>query len=288
MKQLCVKPASKSKEFPSFHFQIFKNPDSKLLVKTVFGIVLDDWYHGPKDYEEKLQMKIRHLFQQVIDKHFQTVAIPLEIGERVPVLVMARACIRAFNAFQAERPGSILKRVSLCVVDTSCLPSLMDLFRSEFDTVVEDPKKASLDPLGVSALQREKQREDDNSNIDCKNLYIVFEPCSGKRELSDSCLTLSQTSPGFLRVCSTSLLKTLSEKEKLLVMSNFSFSHGVFYPFGELSAIFIKFKFVACKRFQFGSLRFVVWEGVMQHIKAWIHKIHFYQRTIWIINVLVF
>ena len=29
----------------------------------------------------------------------------------------------------------------------------------------------------------------------------------------------------------TSLLKTLLEKEKLLIMSNFSFSHKVFYPF---------------------------------------------------------
>ena len=37
--------------------------------------------------------------------------------------------------------------------------------------------------------------------------------------------------PWFLRVCSTSLLKTLWEKEKLLVTSNFSFSHSVFYPF---------------------------------------------------------
>ena len=34
--------------------------------------------------------------------------------------------------------------------------------------------------------------------------------------------------PWFLRVCSTSLLKTLWEKEKLLIMSNFSFSHSVF------------------------------------------------------------
>ena len=42
-------------------------------------------------------------------------------------------------------------------------------------------------------------------------------------------LTLSQTSPGFLRVCCTSLLKTLREKEKLLVMSNFSFSRSVFF-----------------------------------------------------------
>ena len=37
--------------------------------------------------------------------------------------------------------------------------------------------------------------------------------------------------PWFLRVCSTSLLKTLWEKEKLLVTSNFSFSHNVFYLF---------------------------------------------------------
>ena len=37
--------------------------------------------------------------------------------------------------------------------------------------------------------------------------------------------------PWFFRVCSTGLLKTLWEKEKLLVTSNFSFSHSVFYPF---------------------------------------------------------
>ena len=35
--------------------------------------------------------------------------------------------------------------------------------------------------------------------------------------------------PCFLRVCSTSHLKTLWEKEKLLITSNFSFSHSVFY-----------------------------------------------------------
>ena len=46
--------------------------------------------------------------------------------------------------------------------------------------------------------------------------------------------------PWFLRVCSTSLLKRLWEKEKLLVMSNFSFSHSVFHLFGELSAISIE------------------------------------------------
>ena len=60
--------------------------------------------------------------------------------------------------------------------------------------------------------------------------------------------------PWFLRVCSTGLLKTLWEKEKLLVTSNFSLSHSVFYPFGELSAIFIKFKIVLCKLFEFGRV----------------------------------
>ena len=60
--------------------------------------------------------------------------------------------------------------------------------------------------------------------------------------------------PWFLHVCSTSLLKTLWEKEKSLVTSNFSFSHSVFYPFRELSAIFTKFKIVLCKLFQFGRV----------------------------------
>ena len=59
--------------------------------------------------------------------------------------------------------------------------------------------------------------------------------------------------PLFLRVCKTGLLKTLREKEKLLVTSNFSFSHSVFYPFGKLSTIFTEFEIVVCKLFQFGQ-----------------------------------
>ena len=35
----------------------------------------------------------------------------------------------------------------------------------------------------------------------------------------------------FLHVCSTSLLKTLCEKEKLLLTSNFSNTHSVLFPF---------------------------------------------------------
>ena len=64
-------------------------------------------------------------------------------------------------------------------------------------------------------------------------------------------VTLSQTSRGFY-VFSASLSKTLLEKEKLLITSNFSFSHSVFYPFGERSTILIKFEIVVCKFFQVG------------------------------------
>ena len=60
--------------------------------------------------------------------------------------------------------------------------------------------------------------------------------------------------PCFLCVCSTSLLKTLWEKEKLLITSNFSFSHSVFYSFGELCAIFIEFEIVVCKLLKFGRV----------------------------------
>ena len=58
----------------------------------------------------------------------------------------------------------------------------------------------------------------------------------------------------FWRPWETSLLKTLWEKEKMLVMSNFSFTHCVFYLFKKLSAIFIKFKIVVCSLFEFGPV----------------------------------
>ena len=61
--------------------------------------------------------------------------------------------------------------------------------------------------------------------------------------------------PWCLRVCSTGLLKTLWEEEKLLITSNFSSSRSVFYPFEELSSIFIKFEIVVCKLFQFGRVQ---------------------------------
>ena len=58
----------------------------------------------------------------------------------------------------------------------------------------------------------------------------------------------------FWRPLETNLLKTLREKEKLLVTSNFSFTHSVFYQFRELSSISIKFKIVVCRLSQFGPV----------------------------------
>ena len=68
--------------------------------------------------------------------------------------------------------------------------------------------------------------------------------------------------PWFLCIYIISLLKTLWEKEKLLVKSNFSFSHSVFYQCGELPANFIKFEIVICTLLVWKSLKFVVWERV--------------------------
>ena len=69
--------------------------------------------------------------------------------------------------------------------------------------------------------------------------------------------------PWFLRVCSISLLKTLREKEKLLVTSNFSFSHSVFYPFRKLSAIFIQFRNCCLQALSvWKGPKFVFWKRV--------------------------
>ena len=60
--------------------------------------------------------------------------------------------------------------------------------------------------------------------------------------------------PLFLRVCSTSLLKTLWEKEKVLVTSDFSFSHSISIRLENTSAIFITYEIDVCKLFQFGKV----------------------------------
>ena len=59
----------------------------------------------------------------------------------------------------------------------------------------------------------------------------------------------SPTSTGFYV---STVQVPLWENQKLLVTSNFSFFYGVFYLFGEFSAIFIKSEIVVCNVFEFG------------------------------------
>ena len=73
--------------------------------------------------------------------------------------------------------------------------------------------------------------------------------------------------PWFLRVCSTSLLKTLWEKEKLLVSNNFSFSQCFLPVYREFSSISIKFEIVDCNFFVLKSLKFIIWERVNESKK---------------------
>ena len=81
----------------------------------------------------------------------------------------------------------------------------------------------------------------------------------------DGSLNPFPNKPWFLRVCSTSFLETLWEKEKLLVTSNFSFSRSVFYLFGELAAIFIKSKIVPCQSFEYGRVKYLSFgKGLMK------------------------
>ena len=81
--------------------------------------------------------------------------------------------------------------------------------------------------------------------------YLLFQQCFQKDFFP---VNLFPHNDSFWRPWETSLLKTLWEKEKLLVTSNFSFTHSVFYQFRELSAIFIKFKIVICRLFQFAPV----------------------------------
>ena len=80
-------------------------------------------------------------------------------------------------------------------------------------------------------------------NVDYQH-FLLFSQCfqkatfSGlsKEELCGKNLKLNLVNPfpnkpWFLHVCFSRLPKTLREKEKLLLMSNFSFSQSVFYPF---------------------------------------------------------
>ena len=109
------------------------------------------------------------------------------------------------------------------------------------------------------------------ASLDFPRIFHNCHNCGGKTSLKNKVGWLSYCSmpkslacihylnpfpnkPLLLCICQTCLLKTLWEKEKLLVKSNFSFSHSIFYPFGKLFTIFMKLKIVVYKLFQIGKV----------------------------------
>ena len=117
--------------------------------------------------------------------------------------------------------------------------------------------KFSLFPLVVSVIFFYWVVKSQNTVKPVLETTCIKRPLALRDHCSNTTTLLNPfpNTPWFLPVCSRSLLKTLWEKEKLLVVSNFSFSHNAFYLFEELSAIFIKFKIVICKLFQFGRVQ---------------------------------
>ena len=89
------------------------------------------------------------------------------------------------------------------------------------------------------------------------------------------------------------LLKTLWEKEKMLVTSIFSFSHNVFYPFQTNFIFFIHIYFVVCKCFQFRPLlKFAVWSlSISSNVfpnTQYIVECRYFLRTMVLSNVIVY
>ena len=112
-----------------------------------------------------------------------------------------------------------------------------------------------------------------------------IQTCTFSASQCFSLLTFFPNKPLFLRVCVTSLSKTLWEKEKLLITSNnVSFSHSVFHPFGNLSAIFVKFKIVICKLFQFGR---DVWERVFKEYLSYLQCLTHYHTLSRVLKTII-
>ena len=94
--------------------------------------------------------------------------------------------------------------------------------------------------------------------------YISIKTLEKGKRIQDNRLNHFQTSTGF-HVSAIEVFRKHWENEKLLITSNFSFSHCVFYQFGELSVIFVKFEIVVCKLSVWKSVKFVVWERVNRY-----------------------
>ena len=97
-------------------------------------------------------------------------------------------------------------------------------------------KLTELCRLGTLLINEENIVEIEKKSASYNNLFKVF---------SSKFLSNFPNKPMFLHDCSRSLLRTLWKKEKLFIVSNFSFSRRVFHFFRELSTIFIEFIIVS-------------------------------------------
>ena len=107
------------------------------------------------------------------------------------------------------------------------------------------PRGGTLRDFEIQAWSRKGQEVGDFPHFYCDLCAQAFY-CIGLKT-NKSVINPFPNKPWVLRACSRSLLKTLWEKEKFLVPSNFSFAQSIFHHFNALSAIFIKFEVVVCK-----------------------------------------
>ena len=96
------------------------------------------------------------------------------------------------------------------------------------------------------------------------NVFCTFCEVDKSNDMSSAeWLTLSQKSPVFFRVCSSSLLKTLWENGKLLIMSNFSFFPPCFLPVWKTFYHFYQIQNCRLQTLSvWKGLKFVVWERI--------------------------
>ena len=128
--------------------------------------------------------------------------------------------------------------------------------RTTFETCQYSEKTQTTNHIGLKIYHlstEDKKKFWKKVKILATNISPVLSRGCSNAEMFGKGLNLSQTSPGFY-VFEVQVFKRVENpvrKGKIALLSNFSISNSVFYPFGELSAIFIKIKIVVCKLFQF-------------------------------------
>ena len=104
----------------------------------------------------------------------------------------------------------------------------------------------------------------------CLCLYILVSKYQ-ITPLKNLILNTFPNKPLFLHVSSTSLLKTLWEIEKLVITSNFSFFHNVFYPLENSLPFSSKLELSSANIFHLEESKICSWERVKIRGKSELH-----------------